>query len=298
MNVRIIDAQIHVWEDDKATRRWDPEYRQSRSAFLDFGDAVTGSRAVAAMDAVGVDVAAITTFLLYDDIDYAVESYLRYPDRFLIVPQIDLRSPDPEGLLRRFARQTELSAARISFLTENGEDHYRRFDVGDFDPLIHAATDLGLPVMLVVSGSPLRALPVIQRNRETTFVIDHLGIVQGPHRVRPADPFAGLDDVLRVASEDNVVVKLSGLPTLSAEPYPHTDLAGPVRRTVDALGTGKIMWGSDFTRTRPMHCYADALGYLRNTDILDQAEKTQILGGTASEVLRWPSTPHRLAPEK
>jgi hypothetical protein len=48
------------------------------------------------------------------------------------------------------------------------------------------------------------------------------------------------------------------------------------------------MGGSDFWRTRPKHTYADALGFLRDTDELSDAEKDLLLGATRRDGLHWP----------
>jgi len=76
---------------------------------------------------------------------------------------------------------------------------------------------------------------VIRAHPELTFVIDHLGIVQGPHREQPTAPFERLDDLLALSDLRNVAVKLSGLPTLALEAYPYPD---PVRCAESSAGSG------------------------------------------------------------
>lgn len=53
----LVDGQIHVWEDDRPERPWDPKWKETLHWMLGFR-AVTADTAVAAMDVVGVGVVA------------------------------------------------------------------------------------------------------------------------------------------------------------------------------------------------------------------------------------------------
>src|SRR5437016_542038 len=93
---------------------------------------------------------------------------------------------------------------------------------------------------------------LIDRNPETRFIIDHLGILQP--RVPPAPPqpsvdkiWADLPKVLELARRPNVVIKVSGACTLSREPYPFNDIWDPLARVFDAWGFERCLWGTDWT---------------------------------------------------
>lgn len=47
------------------------------------------------------------------------------------------------------------------------------------------------------------------------------------------------------------------------------------------------MWGSDHTRTAPLHSYAEAVDYVRETGELSAFEKEAILAGTLRRVFGW-----------
>jgi len=286
--MEVIDAQIHVWEANSLERPWDPAYARSRAAFLDYGYAVTIERAIGAMDAIGVSAALVTSLLLYHDISYALAAATSYPERFAVVPQVDLRVPHPERLVEDYAAQPSVVAIRVSFLVEAADEHYRKLADGTYGAVITAVEKAGLPLMLVVSGNIQAAEPVLKAHPDLQVVIDHFGIVQGPHRARPKLPFARLDDLLSLARYPNLAVKFSGAPTLSAEPYPYLDLWPYLHRVVQKFGPNRLMWGSDFSRTRPLHTYADALGYLKHSSELSESDKKLILGGTLRKLVNWP----------
>jgi L-fuconolactonase len=284
----IVDAQIHVWDEDRPGARWNPEFAEPRASFLLQGPPMTIDRAVAAMDAVGVTGALVTAFLLYDKIDYAARAVREHPDRFRLVTDIDLTLPDPAGLVRRQHAKASLTAIRLVFLSDRPGEHYEDLRRGTFDPIFKVAGDLGLPVMLVVSGDAREASPLAARFPGLTLVIDHLGLLQGPNRQPSPQPFEHLPELLALSRHPNVFVKLSGVPTLSKQPYPFPDVWAHVRRVLDAFGPERVIWGSDFSRTRPMHPYAEALGYVLHTDLLTDHEKSLVLGANARRLFSWP----------
>jgi L-fuconolactonase len=288
--MEVVDAQIHVWGEDRPDLPWIQSYAEPRGLFLRWGPALTIDRAISSMDAVGVSAALLTTFLLYDGVTYAADAVRRYPDRFRLVTEIDLSHRRPVELIHRFHAAAEISALRLVFLTERSEEHYAALRQRQYDPLLDVASDLHVPVMLVVSGQVLEIAPIAERYPNLTFIVDHLGIVQGPHREQPQRPFARLVELLSLARYPNVAIKLSGVPTLSTQSFPYRDVWRPIRRVIDEFGPHRVMWGSDFSRTRPVHSYAEAVGYLRYSDLLTEEEKSLVLGASLRRILDWPRT--------
>jgi L-fuconolactonase len=286
--MKVFDAQIHVWDEDGPRRPWDHDFAQSRRAFLRHGPAMTTERAIASMDAVGVNAALATTFMLYPDISYAASAAAAYPDRIRVVAQLDLRLPDLTQRVRDYIRQTALAAIRLSFLTPEGPQDLQRMRDGGLEEVFQLAGEVGLPIMLLVSGNVLEARPLARRFPDLRFAIDHLGIVQGQHRDQPDQPFARNAELLSLAQESNIYVKLTGAACLSKQQFPYHDLWPGIRSIVNAFGPQRVMWGSDFSRTRPLHSYADALGYVRYTDLLTEDERRWVLAGTLREFTGWP----------
>jgi hypothetical protein len=128
---------------------------------------------------------------------------------------------------------------------------------------------------------------------------------------RDEPPLRRLPQLLELAHLENVLVKISGFPTLSQVGFPFTDLWEPLRLLVDAFGPDRLMWGSDIARIfgksgfhhrfpgadgdyPGKHVYADALYYLHLCTTLTTGEKEWLLGRTVEERLgfRPSSTDH------
>ena len=92
---------------------------------------------------------------------------------------------------------------------------------------------------------------------------------------------------MSLARHPNVVVKCTGTPALSHEPFPFLDLWPHIRRIVDEFGIERLMWGSDITRRN--HPYEEAIGYVRDTSLLSPSERTAILGGSLRRLFSWPA---------
>ncbi len=276
--VEVIDAQIHIWEENRHGRPWQADFARTRGVFLNAGPAETAERSIAAMDTVGVDVAVLTSFLLYPDASYEMASIAKYPGRFVLSLQVDLMDPNPAETLRRHMDQTRLVAIRIAFLDRSGRANYELMRSPQFEAWLQACAAKNLPIMMALAGHVQLIAPVASTHPDNVFVIDHLGLPQPPTRTLPTNAFEGLDDVLRLSDHANIGIKLTGAPTLSREPFPFADITEPVTRLVRAFGKERIMWGSDFTRTRALHDYRAALHYLTESAAFTIEEKKWLLG--------------------
>jgi L-fuconolactonase len=285
----VIDAQVHVWTPCSPSRPWRRDFAASRSSWLSFGLPVTVEHALGAMDAVGVHRSLLTSFPLADDARYEVAAVAAHPDRFGLVLQVDpRRETDPDAILARYREHPGLVAVRVSFTDDRGVADYSWANADECETLYAAASAHAVPVMLSVPGQVRRFADVFARHRRTRFVIDHLGLPQGrPWRV-PAVPLADLPDTLTMARFDNVAVKLSGLPTLSRTGYPFPDVLPAVRQVMDCYGRERVIWASDFSRTRTMYRYGEALDYLRYCKSLTPTDKEWLLGRAAQSFLDWP----------
>jgi predicted TIM-barrel fold metal-dependent hydrolase len=85
-----------------------------------------------------------------------------------------------------------------------------------------------------------------------------------------------------------VTVKLTSLPLLSRERYPHADVWPHLRRVIAAFGPGRLMWGSD--QTVFDHDYGETVDVIRETGELGEEDKALILGATLRRVWDWPAS--------
>jgi predicted TIM-barrel fold metal-dependent hydrolase len=144
-----------------------------------------------------------------------------------------------------------------------------------------------LPVNLLCWGRLEQADLLAARNPNTVLVIDHLGLQQPFEPPPPAQPFADLPKLLKLAAHDNVRVKISGACTLSHEPFPYKDLWGPLGRIFDAFGFDRCMWGTDWTRAVALLTYEQGVEAFRVTDRLSESDRIALMGETLKRLYKW-----------
>jgi L-fuconolactonase len=272
-----IDAQVHAYERDHPGRPW--------AAVLHGPPQVTGDEMVAAMDAVGVDGALLVSpFTMYRyDASYAIGVHAAHPSRFALIKPVDPADPAVADTIAEWAAQAGAVAVRIMMTRGVSPD--------PADPgiarVLAAAAKHGLPVNLLCWGRLEQAQQMAARNPETMLVIDHLGLQQLFEPPAPAEPFAELPKVLKLAAHDNVAIKISGACTLSREPFPYKDIWDPLARIFDAFGFDRCMWGTDWTRAVALLTYKQGVDAFRLTDRLSDGDRAKLMGGTLARVYGW-----------
>jgi predicted TIM-barrel fold metal-dependent hydrolase len=272
-----IDAQVHAYERDHPGRPW--------AAVLHGPPEVTGDQLVAAMDAVGVDGAIlVSVWTMYRyDASYALAVHAAHPGRFGLVKPVDPSDPAVVDTIDDWAATRGRIAIRIMM----GPDV--SIDVADpgINRVLAAAARHALPVNLLCRGRLEQVGLLAERNPHTRLVVDHLGLNQPFEPPVPAEPFADLPKLLKLAVHDNVVVKITGACTLSHEPFPYKDLWDPLGRIFDAFGFDRCMWGTDWTRAVALLTYKQGVEAFRVTDRLSESDRAALMGGTLQKVYSW-----------
>ncbi len=266
-----------------------------RSPSLDVVDAQIHVRgepglAIAAMDAVGVEAAVVDIYppdtqvgddgITRYDLRLAQTAIERFPGRFAFMGRVDPADPDLDAIMKRFAETPDLVCVRTS--------ERAGLEAGRDAPMLAAAGRFGIPVMIVVAGKHEAMMRYLAGFDEVQFILDHVAMdALAPRTARPSIS-ASVDALLAYAPYPNVAVKWTQAPRLSQERYPFRDVAEQLARTVEAFGADRVMWGSDYTVTRHHHTYAEALFYVRSTDLLSDRDKGQVLGATLRRILQWP----------
>lgn len=285
--MEIVDAQIHTWQRNP-TYPWHPA--PHRVGAMSYDEALNE------MDAVGIGSALIATISDYNEVrsdglvdyynGYMEEAVERHPDRFAGAALLDGRLPEIDDLVAAYRDRPGILGLRARFR----EDDLGALRDGSNARYFEAAARHAMPIFLGIAGFLGDVGAVARDHPDTSFIIDHFGLPQPPRAI-DSPPFRRLPDLLALARFPNVAVKFSGAPTLSAEPYPYLDLWPSLGQVVEAFGSERLMWASDFTRLAPEHSYADALNLVALTDQLSPAQKADLLGGTVRRILDWPAGP-------
>ncbi len=275
----IIDSQVHAYEANTPKRPWRNVPNWPPSA--------TGDEMVAAMDKLGIDGAIfISAFSLYGyDASYAVEVQKAHPDRFAIVKPVDPDDPAVDDVVAEWKRTPGTVGIRIMLTKDPGRERDPKHP--GFHRIARAAVKHDFPVNMLCWGNLDAGTALIDRNPDTRFIIDHLGILQPRAKPAPPEPWADLPKVLDLAKRKNVVIKVSGACTLSKEPYPFADIWDPLARVFDAWGFERCLWGTDWTRAFAVVNYEQAVKPFLETSRLSESERAMLMGGACAKAYRW-----------
>jgi L-fuconolactonase len=285
--MEIIDAHLHGWDVDNPRFPWDSAIRNP--SYIG-SEAITAERLIGMMDAVGVAGALLTSPSNYgSDHSYAFDAATRFPGRFGVVGPI--KHPTDPGvidLVRSYRDRSDAVAIRLSFPDEK-PPHWRashHYDLETYRHILSAAQSENVPVLFWVASTRLAEMNEVARSfPDLQLVVDHLGMI--PKAVPPTERLAHFPDLIALAEFENVAVKCTAAPSVSADPYPFRDLWPYLHRVFDAFGLERVMWGTDITKHMKHHTYAEELDYIRYTDELSASDKATLLGGALRRVLHW-----------
>lgn len=291
--MEIIDSQVHILDEDKPERPWDPNFGaaagQAREEVLKHftkGSAITtDDKMLEAMDAVGVNKALLVATSHYGwDNSYSLESAEKAPDRFRVIGRINHDAEDVADQVAEWKAQEYGVGLRLLIMSD---EHHDRFQAGYMDPVIIPAREHGIPLCIFAPGRSHVIGSLARRYSDLQLVVDHLGLAQPPLMKVGPDPFADLAEVLRLGRFPNVAIKLSAAPTLSSEKFPFNDLWPHLHKLFEKFGADRLMWGSDWTRVDSLYSNEDGLKYITETSELSDSEKEQVLGKSLRNIFDW-----------
>ena len=247
------------------------------------------------MDWAGVDKAVLLQAPFYGEAnEYVRQAVRQWPDRFIGTGCFDPRSDGAQETFRRITDDLGFGAVKLELSEATGLVGLYpdlRVDEGALAWFWEEAETRGLVVTLDLgavgsAGYQTQAVQsVIDRHPDLRVVIAHL-----------AQPPAGrgrderLDQLWQeqtlLARNPNVWFDLSSLPAYwSDEDYPYPTARQYLRRAVEMVGAGSIMWGTDVPGLLTFATYSQLLGFVaRHCDFLSRGDREKILGGNAWRV--------------
>lgn len=287
----IIDAHIHLWNplhgEDLGVQRealsWgrarqgDRIYYAAPPAFEDSQS--TYERALAHMDWLGIDRAVVLQELMDgNQDDYLTEVRRACPTRFSCMALFD-----------RYVYEHPMAAFRVAidekklqgFLVKT-PNPFPEICLPRLMPLWDACAERDIPIVLK-NGAPDDVRKLIEALPGLRVVLSHFAGAPGP-----ADEYRERLEI--VATSPNAYMD-SGMLTFRQR-YPFSQAKERLHEAVEIVGAGKIAWGSDYPRPRLVAdvSYKQQLEFITvECDFLTDAQREQILGGTALRVYQWDS---------
>jgi len=274
-----IDIHPHVISPDTATYPLAP-VGGKRSVWSEERKSLTPDRLIAAMDAAGVDKAAVvqssTTY--GHDNSLVADAVAAYPDRLTGVCSVDMLAPD--------------AVERLQYWMARGCTGLRLFTTGSTDwrqadwlndpatyPVWAFASEVSLPICIQARIEGLDMLrDLMERFPKVPVVLDHLA-----HPDLTAGlPYEAARPALELACYPQLVVKFTPVILRRAQDGKATPESF-LPLLFDAFGTGRIAWGSNYPAS------PGTLGDLRAASefalsFLSPAERDQVMGGTAARL--------------
>ena len=232
----IVDSQIHIWQNGKMS----PHHRQDPSYLAE--------DALKEMASAGVDCAVIHPPSAFGEAGnaLAVEAVRKHPDKFCILGNFDLLSPDREKIVARWRERPGMLGFRFTF---NQPQEKTWWTDGSLDWFWKASEKAGLPIGLLASGGNINVLgKIAERHPRLKLHIDHIGRGGGRADLKDDAAYANLGEMLALARLPNVAVKLSGAPSTSTQPYPYKNIHKYLQQIIEAFGPARCFWGTDITR--------------------------------------------------
>lgn len=276
-DMKIVDAQVHIWAADRPDRPW-PTGRPAKPHRL---KPIGKEDLLAEMDAAGIDAAVLVPPSWEGERnDVVLEAARAHPRRLGVMGRLDVSEPDAPEALRRWREQRGMLGARFTFRLPH---EVATLTEPEKAWIWEIAEHASIPLMLYPPGLLSLVDPIAERHPGLRLIIDHMAL----DRVKGPAAFARLPELLVLARRPNVGVKLSALPFYSSQLYPFHEVHEPIRRTYDAFGPERLFWGSDMSR---LPCtYAEAVSlFTEELDWLSESDKEWIMGRALSDWLRWP----------
>lgn len=276
--MKIIDAQVHIWQADSPER---PHIKEDASK-PHRPIPLTYERLLGEMTSAGVDRVILVppSWDGYRN-DYALEAAQKFPDSFAVMGKVPLNDPASKEKLPTWLEQPGMKGFRISF---RHSGTHSLLDDGSANWFWAECERYDIPVMIFAPFAVAVIGKIAERHPGLRVIVDHMGLnVQWKGK----NLIPGVDLLLPFARLPNVAVKASCLPCYVAEKYPFPSLHPQIRRVVDVFGPQRTMWGTDLSQS-PISYRQNVTLFTEELDFFSASDREWIMGKTLAQWLRWP----------
>ena len=270
--MRIVDAQIHLWESGNPSRA-----HLQESSFV-------SERAIKLMDEAGVS-AAVIHLAPWDPNCHqvALDAVKKHPKRFAMLGELLLTDPKAKGQIGHVLAEPGVLGLRYIFINNPEKQLLHN---GDIDWLWSAAEEFRVPITLMATDSLSLIGDIAERHPGLKITIDHLGGRGGLTTLKDHEAMVHMPHLVALAKHSNIAVKATGAPAYSDEPYPFPIMQSYIRQIFDAYGPDRIFWGTDITK---MKCsWKDCIDmFTEELSWLSQEDKRLVMGDAVCSWWGW-----------
>ena len=212
---------------------------------------------------------------------YLIEAARSRPECYAGMALVDPADPRADEVLAELV-SSGVGAIRLGPNFNDGRDW-----LGETaEPLFRRAQELAVVGNLFIRPAHLPAVETwLEAHRGLTVVIDHLARPD----LAEDDPLEAVRRLSRLARFERLYVKVSALPAISKQPYPHRDTWAWIRVVENAFGAARLMWGADFPMTADGTNYGRSLELIQlATEHMNEHERLSLLAETARAVYHLP----------
>ncbi len=274
--MNLIESHVHVWTVSDPRYPAHPEAAARRHDDHPADDLFAAQRSIGG---VAWTVLIQPSHYMWDN-EYLAQAALDHPDKFVVAGRIDPRLPDAPTQLRELMQRPGYRGLRLA-ANESPEDHW--LDHHSQDALWEAAAEEHATMGLLINWYQLpQAEEMAQRHPDVTIVIDHLG------RPDYQDP-RSLDNLIALAEQPSIHVKLSGYPHGSGDSFPYAETHAFIERAFRAYGAERLMWGTDWPVCLDAATYEQAYRSAWELEFLSDDDRAWIFENTARKAWRIPA---------
>ncbi|HBN78462.1 MAG TPA: amidohydrolase [Planctomycetaceae bacterium] len=271
-----VDAHVHVWTPDTTAYPLGPDYDVQDMQPKSF----TPEELMTHTKPAGVDKIVLIQMSYYQfDNSYMLDTIAKYPDTFRGVAIIDHEKADASETMKKLQKQGTTgfrlyadAAATSQWLTSKS-----------MAAMWKTAAENGQAICLLANPDALPNIEKLCRKfPKTTVVVDHFGRIGVDGTIRSKD----LDNLCRLAQQENVYVKTSAFYALGKKQPPYEDLGPMIKRLRNTFGAKRLMWASDCPfQVENNHTYAASIALIKDRlDFLTDEDKDWMLSKTAQHV--------------
>ena len=225
------------------------------------------------MAALGIDRAVLVATPIHGPgSPYTVSCVEADPDTFYGIVLVDYRATDVEAHLEDVFCHEHILGVRMT-----GED------LAAAPPAFWSWMNRHeKQVHLLLSPPELgEAVEYVDKYPDVDFVFDHLGLYPSAEGFAPDDP--PYSEIRTIAQRRNAFAKITHTP--SDEQFPFADVHEFVRTLIDAFGSERLLWGSDYIYHLKKLTPRQTREFLDELPFLSDRDHENLLGRTFDERL-------------